>query len=163
MPVCKAANGKLDAGFGIYHRDSCCLYFSYSGCLVIAVGSKKILPSTFSYVWRQGFANLYRPNNQTILLVVTIGLGTLFIGTLYFIQGTLMNRVSLSASGNQSNMVLFDIQSSQKEAVAAIAAQFKLPLQQQVPIVTDADRRDQWQNSRRQQERFHLAGSEACL
>ncbi|MBN8788723.1 MAG: ABC transporter permease [Terrimonas sp.] len=97
---------------------------------------KRFFPSSFSYVWRQGFANLYRPNNQTILLVVTIGLGTLFIGTLYFIQGTLMNRVSLSASGNQPNMVLFDIQSNQKQAVADLAKQFKLPLQQQVPIVT---------------------------
>ncbi|MBX3254109.1 MAG: ABC transporter permease [Chitinophagaceae bacterium] len=97
---------------------------------------RKFFPSRLGYVWRQGFSNLYRPNNQTILLVVTIGLGTLFIGTLYFVQGTLMNRVSLSASGNQSNMVLFDIQTGQKEGVAGIAKQFKLPLQQQVPIVT---------------------------
>lgn len=104
--------------------------------LLLRWAVRKFFPATFSYVWRQGFANLYRPNNQTILLVVTIGLGTLLIGTLYFIQGTLMNRVSLSASGNQSNMVLFDIQSSQKEAVASLATQFALPLQQQVPIVT---------------------------
>lgn len=104
--------------------------------LLLRWAVKKFFPATFSYVWRQGFANLYRPNNQTILLVVTIGLGTLFIGTLYFVQGTLMNRVSLSASGNQSNMVLFDIQSSQQQAVADLARQFQLPLQQQVPIVT---------------------------
>lgn len=104
--------------------------------IILRWAVRKFFPSSFSYVWRQGFANLYRPNNQTILLVVTIGLGTLLIGTLYFIQGTLMSRVSLSASGNQSNMVLFDIQSNQKEAVANLAAQFKLPLQQQVPIVT---------------------------
>lgn len=97
---------------------------------------RKFFPASLSYVWRQGFANLYRPNNQTILLIVTIGLGTLFIGTLYFIQGTLMNRVSLSASGNQSNMVLFDIQGSQKTAVAELAQQYQLPVQQQVPIVT---------------------------
>ncbi|MBX2920993.1 MAG: ABC transporter permease [Chitinophagaceae bacterium] len=104
--------------------------------LLLRWAVKKFFPSALSYVWRQGFANLYRPNNQTILLIVTIGLGTLFIGTLYFVQGTLMNRVSLSGSGNQSNMVLFDIQTSQKQAVAELAQKFQLPLQQQVPIVT---------------------------
>jgi putative ABC transport system permease protein len=97
---------------------------------------RRFFPSSWNYLWRQGFANLYRPNNQTLILVITIGLGALFIGTLYFIQSILVNRVSLSASGNQPNMVLFDIQSSQKEEVTALAKNFRLPLIQQVPIVT---------------------------
>ncbi len=97
---------------------------------------RRFFPSSWNYLWRQGFANLYRPNNQTLILVITIGLGALFIGTLYFIQNILVNRVSLSASGNQPNMVLFDIQSSQKEEVTALAKNFKLPLIQQVPVVT---------------------------
>jgi putative ABC transport system permease protein len=95
-----------------------------------------IIKSSWSYLWRQGFANLYRPNNQTIILIVSIGLSTLFVCTLFFIQSMLMNQVTLSSSGNQSNMILFDIQTSQEKAVAGITRQQGLPVLQQVPIVT---------------------------
>lgn len=97
---------------------------------------RRFFPGSWNYLWRQGFANLYRPNNQTITLVTTIGLGVAFIGTLYFIQDILIDRVSLTASGNQPNMVLFDIQSKQKDSVTELARQHNLPISQQVPIVT---------------------------
>jgi len=95
-----------------------------------------IIKNSWSYLMRQGFANLYRPNNQTIILIVSIGLSTAFICTLFFIQGMLMKQVSLSSGANQANMILFDIQSSQRKAIAGITRQQKLPVLQQVPIVT---------------------------
>jgi putative ABC transport system permease protein len=97
---------------------------------------RRFFPTSWNYLWRQGFANLYRPNNQTLILIVTIGLGAAFIGTLYFVQDILISRVTLSGSGSQPNMVLFDIQNSQKDSVAALAKQYKLPVMQEVPIVT---------------------------
>ncbi|WP_207426764.1 ABC transporter permease [Pedobacter sp. SYSU D00535] len=97
---------------------------------------RKFFPTSWSYLWRQGLANLFRPNNQTLILVVSIGLGTAFISTLFLVQDLLMKRVTLSASGNQPNMVLFDIQTGQKEEVNALAQKFRLPLIQQVPIIT---------------------------
>lgn len=97
---------------------------------------RRFFPSSWSYLWRQGLANLFRPNNQTLILVVSVGLGTAFIGTLIQVQTILMRQVTLSASGNQPNMVLFDIQTSQQEAVAALARKNHLPVIQQVPIVT---------------------------
>lgn len=96
---------------------------------------RKFFPTSWSYLWRQGLANLYRPNNQTIILIVSIGFGTFFICTLFSIQSVLLSKITLAASGNQPNMVLFDIQTAQKEQVAAMAKQYKLPVLQQVPIV----------------------------
>ncbi len=96
---------------------------------------RKFFPDSWSYLWRQALANLFRPNNQTIILIVSIGLGTFFICTLFSIQSLLLNRISLSASGNQPNMVLFDIQTLQKDQVTATAKKFGLPVLQQVPIV----------------------------
>jgi putative ABC transport system permease protein len=96
---------------------------------------RRFFPASWSYVWRQGLANLYRPNNQTRILIVSIGLGTALICTLFFVQSILLNRVTLSASGNQSNMVLFDIQSSQKEGVLNLAREHQLPVSGTVPIV----------------------------
>ncbi|WP_205503075.1 ABC transporter permease [Rufibacter psychrotolerans] len=97
---------------------------------------RRFFPESWSYLWRQGLANLFRPNNQTLILIVSIGLGTAFICTLYFVQTILMNRVTLAARENQPNMVLFDIQQGQREAVAALTKQQGLPVIQQVPIVT---------------------------
>jgi putative ABC transport system permease protein len=97
---------------------------------------RRFFPSSWNYLWRQGFANLYRPNNQTLILIVTIGLGAAFIGTLYFVQDILISRVTLSGSGSQPNMVLFDIQNSQRDSVAALTRNYNLPVIQQVPIVT---------------------------
>jgi putative ABC transport system permease protein len=67
--------------------------------------------------------------------VVSIGLGTAFICTLFFVQGILINSVTLSSSKNQPNMILFDIQSDQTVAVANLTKSLKLPVLQQVPIV----------------------------
>lgn len=96
---------------------------------------RKFFPTSWSYLWRQGLANLYRPNNQTIILIVAIGLGTNFICTLFFTQGILLQRVQLSSSGNKPNIVLFDIQTNQKEGVMSIAKQKGLTINQMVPIV----------------------------
>ncbi|WP_310589291.1 FtsX-like permease family protein [Dyadobacter sp. CY327] len=96
---------------------------------------RKFFPTSWSYLWRQGLANLYRPNNQTSILVVSIGLGTCLVCTLFFVQTILLNRVKMSSSGNQPNIVLFDIQGSQKEAVLAIAKAQNIPVNQNVAIV----------------------------
>ncbi|WP_316815339.1 ABC transporter permease [Pedobacter nyackensis] len=97
---------------------------------------RRLLPEQAGYLWRQGFANLYRPNNQTLMLTVSIGLSTAFIGTLFFVQGILINRITLSSGNNQANMILFDIQNDQQAAVAALTKSYKLPVINQVPIVT---------------------------
>ncbi|MCX3266092.1 ABC transporter permease [Pedobacter agri] len=97
---------------------------------------KVLLPKSSSYLWRQGFANLDRPNNQTLMLTVSIGLSTLFISTLFFVQGILMSRVTLSSGSNQPNMVMFDIQKTQKERIDSLTKSFKLPLMNQVPVIT---------------------------
>lgn len=97
--------------------------------------ARRYFPSSWSYLWRQGFANLFRPNNQTLILVVSIGLGTAFICTLFFVQDILINRVTRSSSKNQPNMVLFDIQSNQKQAVSDLTKSLNLPVLQEVPIV----------------------------
>lgn len=97
--------------------------------------TRRFFPSSWSYLWRQGFANLFRPNNQTLILVVSIGLGTAFISTLFLVQGILINSVTLSSSKNQPNMLLFDIQTDQKVAVSNLTKSIGLKVIQEVPIV----------------------------
>lgn len=99
-------------------------------------GVRKFFPQNWSYVWRQSIANLYRPNNQTLILIVTIGLGTALISTLFLVQDLLLKQVEYTGSGDVPNMIVFDIQPKQKEAVAKLTAEKGLPVRQLVPIVT---------------------------
>ncbi|MFP5079004.1 ABC transporter permease [Pedobacter sp. JCM 36344] len=108
--------------------------FGLSNLLMWSV--KKIIPTSLSYLYRQGFANLHRPNNQTFMLTVSIGLSTAFICTLFFVQGMLIKRVTLSSGKNQANMVLFDIQNTQQKAVSNLARSFGLPVLSEVPVIT---------------------------
>jgi len=96
---------------------------------------RKFFPSSWSYLWRQGLSNLFRPNNQTTLLIVSIGLGTALICTMIFIESILMKRLVLSSSGDQPNMILFDIQTAQKDAVKQLTLAQGLPVKDMVPVV----------------------------
>lgn len=97
---------------------------------------QKYFPITWSYVWRQGISNLFRPNNQTLILMVSIGLGAALVMTLSFAQDLLLQQVAMSGNGVQPNMILFDIQPNQKEGVKQLVRAANLPVMQEVPIVT---------------------------
>ncbi|WP_133553601.1 ABC transporter permease [Pedobacter duraquae] len=93
-------------------------------------------PYSWKYTWRQGLSNLYRPNNQTTILVLSVGLGTAFICTLFFVQSMLTSRITRSTDPTQPNMILFDIQSTQKDAITKLTKSNGFPILQDVPIVT---------------------------
>lgn len=97
---------------------------------------RKFLPISLQYPIRQSLANLYRPNNQTVSLIATIGLGTAMISTLFFVQNQLLDEAKFADKKDQPNMLLFDIQTHQVEAVADKIRSKDLPIMQQVPIVT---------------------------
>jgi putative ABC transport system permease protein len=58
------------------------------------------------------------------------------IATLFFVQDILLQRVQRASSDKQANMVLFDIQSAQKDAVKQRIIAAGLPVIEEVPIVT---------------------------
>jgi putative ABC transport system permease protein len=111
------------------------------GCLtLVAMGLlwlvRKYFPSNASFIFRHALSNLFRPNNQTRVLMVAIGLGAFIISVLNVIESSLLNQVEFKGNSNQSNTILFDIQASQKDGVVKLIKENKLPLNQLVPIVT---------------------------
>ncbi len=97
---------------------------------------RRFFPVKWNYVWRQSIANLYRPNNQTLTLMVSIGLGSALISTLFFTQELLLKQVELTGADSMPNMILFDIQPEQREGVIKLTEDYDLPMLQKVPIVT---------------------------
>ncbi len=96
---------------------------------------RRFFPVSWGFVWRQSLANLYRPHNQTMVLIATIGLGTALISTIFYVQGMLLQQVEISGEGERPNMVLFDIQKDQLEGVEALIRENGLELMHQDPVV----------------------------
>lgn len=111
------------------------------GLLTLVAGAllylvRKFFPAKASFVWRHALSNLFRPNNQTRMLMVAIGLGAFIISTLNIVEKSLLGQVEFTGQENQSNTILFDIQPFQKEGVVKLMQENKLEVKQVVPIIT---------------------------
>ncbi|UCF38480.1 MAG: ABC transporter permease [Acidobacteriota bacterium] len=103
---------------------------------VTMVITRRYFPSGWQYVWRQGLANLYRPHNQTVVLMLAVGLGAFFILTLYLTQVSLLDEVSSFGEEGRPNLIFFDIQTPQKDELRQIVDSMDMEVLQEVPIVT---------------------------
>ncbi|HEU4680242.1 MAG TPA: FtsX-like permease family protein [Gemmatimonadales bacterium] len=96
---------------------------------------RRWLPQAWPYVWRQGLANLHRPANQTVTLVLAIGFGAFLLGTLYLVQHNLLRQLRLTGGPARPNLVLFDIQPDQLPAIQRELREAGLPSNDATPIV----------------------------
>lgn len=131
-----------------YQTESFIYGLSFAAGIIVALGflalvaigilflARKFFPTNATFVLRHALSNLFRPNNQTQALLVTIGLGAFIIATLNIIQNSLLSQVAFTGNENQSNTILFDIQPSQKDGVVELMKAQNLPVNQLVPIVT---------------------------
>ena len=103
---------------------------------LIMIGVRKWFPHRASFVLRQGLANLYRPDNRTLLLTLSLGLGTFLLLNLYLTREVLLTQFRSIDRGDRPNIFLFDIQPDQKEAVATLVRSLQFPIIQEAPIVT---------------------------
>lgn len=99
-------------------------------------GVRRWFPSRLPYLWRQGLANLYRPANQTVTVVLALGFGAFLLATLYLVQDNLLREFRPGGAGQRPNLMFFDIQPSQRDGVTRLlhdGGHRGTPL---VPIVT---------------------------
>lgn len=97
---------------------------------------KRFFPYSWSFIARQSLKNLFRPQNQTLVLVLSIGIGTFLISTLYFTKDMLLEKAAIEDSANSANMILMDIQKQQVEAIAQTVESAGMPVIDKIPIVT---------------------------
>ncbi|MFD0862069.1 ABC transporter permease [Sungkyunkwania multivorans] len=99
-------------------------------------GIRKYFPASWGFTARTSLLNLFRPNNQTMVLILAIGLGTFLISTLYFTKDILLAKTALKNGANDANMILLDVQPEQQEAVAASITPTGLDVIDNLSIVT---------------------------
>lgn len=97
---------------------------------------RRLISPRWPFAWRQGMANLYRPQNRTLLLLLSIGLGVFLVMTLYRVNQVLTRGLFPKDQENQPNAALFDIQADQVEKVKQILREQHLPILSDVPLVT---------------------------
>ena len=97
---------------------------------------KKYFPANWGFTKRQSLLNLFRPNNQTMVLILAIGLGTFLISTLYFTKDILLAKTAIENSEDNANIILMDVQNAQKEAVINTVQPKGLKVIDNIPIVT---------------------------
>jgi putative ABC transport system permease protein len=98
--------------------------------------TKRLLQPSWPYLVRQGLSNLYRPNNQTVLFLLSLGLGIFLLLTTWGIRTLLVRQMRFDAEGAGPNLYLVDIQPDQIEAVSALLQAQQLPLIDSAPMVT---------------------------
>ena len=101
-----------------------------------SAGIRKIALGVLPFAWRQGLANLHRPNNQTTAVTLAIGLGTFLLVTLSSVQNMLVAQVAGRAGAGEPNLVLFDVQGDQRQSIGELIKSQGISLHGEVPVVT---------------------------
>lgn len=105
----------------------------------VAVLLKFVLKRFFKpshFLVRQASANLHRPNNRTVYLGVSLGVGTFLIFTLVLIQSGLLQQTNIAARSNDPNLLFFDVQSDQYTGLEALLGERNLDIMEAAPVVT---------------------------
>jgi putative ABC transport system permease protein len=87
--------------------------------VVLVRGLRRFFPRRLPYLWRQGLANLYRPANQTLMVVLALGFGAFLLSTLLLVQHNLLRELRVDRGATRPNLVFFDVQPDQKDDVVA--------------------------------------------
>ena len=105
----------------------------------VAILLKWVLKRYFrrgGFVLRQALANLHRPNNRTVFLSVSLGVGTFLIFTLVLVQAGLLQQTDIAARSDDPNILFFDVQTDQYQGLEAALAARDLAIIESAPVVT---------------------------
>ena len=98
--------------------------------------SRHLPGNRWPYLLRQGISNLHRPGNQTLLFLLSPGLGTFLLVTVLS-AGSLMNeRLDFKRSAESPNLYLIDVQPDQIASVEEVLKDQGLPILESIPMVT---------------------------
>ncbi len=111
------------------------------GVLVAAAAAlmwatRRFFPRWAPYVARQGVANLFRPGNQTTSVTLALGFGVFVAGTILQAQRTVMDEIEIEEASSGYNLLLFDIQPDQEEAILETASKYAEGPVALTPVVT---------------------------
>jgi putative ABC transport system permease protein len=149
VPVVYVAIAAAVLGFAILQTGHWQTGLGFTGMMALGFGllggmaklvtwaAKKFTPRhTLTYVVRQGLANLHRPNNRTVLLLLSLGLGTFLMINLVLVRATILGKIMGVGAGARPNLMFFDVQEDQFPKLEKILRKNGTPILVSAPIVT---------------------------
>ena len=103
---------------------------------ILMAVTRRIVGKRWPYLLRQGVSNLHRPGNQTLLFLLSLGLGAFLLVTILSAGNLLNDRLTLQQSDENPNLYLIDVQPDQVSEVESVLRKNDLPLLESVPMVT---------------------------
>ncbi|MCI0336956.1 MAG: ABC transporter permease [Acidobacteria bacterium] len=88
-----------------------------------------------SFVLRQGINSLYRPGNQTRIILLAVGLGVFFIVAVRLLQLNLHSEFNIDLNAVRADLYLIDIQKDQRNGVEGIITKYTGTRPQIIPTV----------------------------
>lgn len=128
--------GSLPEGVGFSIAGGIALLLLWLAARILIGALRRWFPTRLPYLWRQGLANLYRPANQTVIVVLSLGFGAFILTTLFLAQHNLLREFRPGSGFTQPNLMLFDIQPAQAVGVTSLLQADGLEPAPLVPIVT---------------------------
>ncbi len=103
---------------------------------LVSWAARRWFPSHAPYVARQGVANLYRPQNRTVLLLLSLGLGTFLVVTLYLTRTTLLRHIEGPDGANRPNLIISGVHDDQVDGISKLLASQGAPVVESVPVLS---------------------------
>jgi putative ABC transport system permease protein len=107
----------------------------WAAALALSWAARRLVRPRWSFVLRQGVANLYRPGNQTRSVVLALGFGMFLMSTLYQVQQNLLRYLDVRLEQARANVVFFDVQGDQQAGVDSIIRAARHTIVENAPIV----------------------------
>ncbi len=98
--------------------------------------SRRLVKTWWPFALRQGLSNLHRPNNQTLAVMVALGLGVFLIVTLILTQNLLLHQLRQERLAENGNMILIDVQPDQAGDVRRLLRREDTEVIQSAPMVS---------------------------
>ena len=102
---------------------------------LLTVGIRRFFPRHAPYTVRQGVANLFRPQNQTVSVTLALGFGILVVSVIVQLQRNLARELMAERGPEGANLLLFDVQPDQEEPVVRLLTEFDGGSPQVTPMV----------------------------
>src|SRR4029453_3998531 len=117
VPLAVIQAGQLRYGLAFAAGAGVALFALWLAALGLVRGLRRFLPRGLPYVYRQGLANLYRPANQTLMVVLALGFGAFLLSTLLLVHHNLWRELRVDRGATRPNLVFFDVQPDQRDDV----------------------------------------------
>jgi putative ABC transport system permease protein len=127
--------GSIRTGLAFAAGIATALFVLWLAAVALARAVRRFPPRGLPYLGRQGLANLHRPGNQTVTVVVALGFGTFLLATLILVQHNLLRDLRTSSTAGRPNLVFFDVQPDQRDTLAALLKAHGARVGEAVPVV----------------------------